>query len=278
MFCRVMIIAVLFLSSTMKSYAQVRRIYLGDDMTTKFDSGMIRKSVAGDNAFFEFSGYQTRRHTSNSSDKEVINRPGVFLNANSTLTTTITGTAGFGKNNDSCSIEYTIGIGQTKNGRSATVSLINLFSKEENRSPQNDPVISVDYVESCGTIFSNDKSANFLYGIRFAGLFKMSYGWLILDGDTLYTRPVTTQVNRRKKLKKPNYQLPSGLLLMKGDSIYAAIDQYGNPNAGYYYPNTAYIFKQLAEYKKLIIAAYFFDVTCLFTKKIVLKKFKELPH
>jgi hypothetical protein len=279
MFYRVMIIAVLFLSSAMISHAQAsRRIYLGDDMATKFDSGMIRRSVVGRYSFFEFLGYQTLWHTSNSSDNEVINQEGLVVNANSTITTTITGTAGFGENNDSCTIEYKISIGKTRSGRSATVSIFNLLSKKENRLPQDDPVTSVDHVQSKGIIFSNDQKADFLYGIGLAGIFKTPYGWLILDGDTLYTKPITAQMNRRKKLKNPNYLLPSGLLLMKGDSIYAAIDQYSNPNAGYRYPNTIYIFKQLAENKKLIIAAYFFSVTCVINEKIVAKRLEYLQY
>ena len=74
MFYRVMIIAILFSSSALTSHAQAsKRIYLGDDMETKFDSGMIRRSVVGRYSYFEFLSYQTRRHISNSSDNEVVN-------------------------------------------------------------------------------------------------------------------------------------------------------------------------------------------------------------
>ena len=101
------ILLILLIRAGLDSQAQnIGRIYLGDDMATKFDEGYIIRNK-GDYSFFEFLGCQTLWHEMISDDIiENTQRDGIILEAKSTITTIINARAAFAKNNDSCIIDY----------------------------------------------------------------------------------------------------------------------------------------------------------------------------
>lgn len=240
----------------MVAHAQPKRsIYLGDDMAAKFDAGSMSRDIDLDYSFFKFLGYQTLWHGMlSNSTIESTQRDGIILTAKSTNTTIINASAAFAKNNDSCIIDYQARIDNVRHGRSAALSVLNLFSKWEYKLRQPEPYTTIGYVQSQGVIRHNNEDASFLYSISYKNKM-IPNGWLVLHGDTLYCKPVTQQYKRKGKLKKARYLFLTGFMLIKNDTIYAAIDQSN-------LPDTAYIDNQLTEAEKLVIAAYLFIVAC----------------
>lgn len=152
---------------------------------------------------------------------------------------------------DSCEVLYESNKDLTRIGRSAVLSILNLLSKPADRNPQHDPYNAVDLFEVAGNIYNGRFDATFRYS------FDNSYpsyhpdGWLLISGEKLSVKPITTLINKRGKLKHPDINHNIGYLLMKGDSIYAAIDKY-NTIPG------LYLKASLHEEEKLILSAFIF--------------------
>ena len=130
---------VFFVVLPLLSPAQTRTIYLGSAGDSLFESDRViitnPPEWTNQNTFFRFFDYETFHHdpTSQSSNKNT-NRDGVVLSAKRTENLLIKAEASFGKKDDTCFISYDAEIEKITTGRSATVSILNLFSKKsENR-------------------------------------------------------------------------------------------------------------------------------------------------
>jgi hypothetical protein len=247
---RIIIIFFLFFYMDATALAQSdRRIWLGEDILTKFESGpMIRDS--SDRFVSMFLLYHVSRlEFSPDTAIETTNRDGLVLKARSITSTRIGGEAVVNNSDDSCHVEFNTIIERVRHGRSATLSLLNLFSGKGD-TPQEEPYHTNNHVSSSGTILFHTEKTVFIYTINYSKDRIKPAGWLVLHGDTLYIKPVTAQVKLPKgKIKKPDYTSPAGLLLLKGGSVVAAIDQETSPL-------TAYIARYLSEADKLVIAAF----------------------
>jgi len=255
MFYKTIITSFLFLLvATLINAQGGRYIYLGDDMATKFESGnIIRDSF--DYSFIHFLGYQTiRQELLKDTENSIVNREGIILTAKSTITSSINAQADFGSADDSCAILYKTTIQRVRNGRSASVSIANLFSRSSEKVRQPEPSITVQSIQSEGVISHRGSDNSFYYtSVPKNKLGRL--GWLVVGGDTLEVRPVKQQITKRGKIKKAQYYYPSGLLIMKGDGVYAAIEQNQ-------YHQIIYMNRQLAEPDKLVIASYLFIIAC----------------
>ena len=244
MFYKSIITSVLLLLTAIAMNAQRRRyIYLGENMSTKFQLGnILRDSI--DNSTINFLEYQTLRQLLlKDTENSTVNRVGIILTAKSTITSSVNAQADFGNAYDSCSIIYKTTVQRIRNGRSAALSIINLFSSSSEKVRQPDPYITIQSIESEGAISHSGKDNPFYYTT--APEHKLSsLGWLVLNGDTLVLRPVTQQITRRGKIKKAHHYYPSGLSIMKDHFVYAAIEQN-------LYHHIIYLNRQLTESDKL---------------------------
>jgi hypothetical protein len=250
----------LFLSITVVAFGQPdRRIWLGEDVLTKYEQGELKRD-SSDHYYSGFIRYRCDRFEfSSNASNEKTNRDGLLLSAKSTTNTSVIGQAVVHNDNDSCFIVFNAIIEQVRHGRSAATSVLNLFSKKEDKSPQDEPYTDIHHVSSSGWIlFGNDSSA-FTYFINYNKDRIKPGGWLVLHRDTIYVRPVAAQVKlpKGKKIKKPGYIWPEGLLLVKGETVIAALDQAIGTASD---PFTVYIAKDLSERNKLVIAAFFISL------------------
>ena len=255
MFYKISITSILFLSAATLINAQGGRyIYLGDEMVTRFESGsIIRDSF--DYSLIHFLKYQTiRQELLKDTENSIVNRDGIILAAKSTITSSVNAQADFGNTDDSCAILYKTTIQRVRNGRSAALSITNLFSRSGEKVRQPEPSITVQSIQSEG-VFSHSGSNNPFFYTSAPKHKSGALGWLELNGDTLDVRPATQQITKRGKVKKAHYYNSPGLLIMKGDGVYAAIEQNQ-------YHQIIYMNRQLAEPDKLVIACYLFIIAC----------------
>jgi len=247
--------SVLLLFTVIAINAQRRRyIYVGDNMQTKFQSGNILRDPV-DNSFINFLEYQTLRQLLlKDTENSKVEREGIILPAKSTITSSVNAQADFGNKYDSCSIIYKTTVQRIRNGRSAALSIINLFSGSSEKVRQPDPSITIQSIQSEGAISHGGKDNHFFY--TSAPEHKsVALGWLLSNGDTLEVRPVTQQITKRGKVKKAHHYYPSGLLIMKDGFVYAAIEQN-------LYHHIIYLNRQLSASEKLIVASYLFIIAC----------------
>ncbi len=178
--------------------------------------------------------YQTVHEEGND---EQINRLGLLLPAKSTRTFYYTVNAVYGNEMDSVRIWYQLMEGFVRKGRSALISLLNLFSKQEDKSPQEEPYyfytepLKKGYIE-----FENEQ--------------------LLFSGDTLFRGANSITLGRVQKIiklktgkiKKVNRSV-AGYQFMKGDSCMAVIDYNTEPI-------TLYFLKSLSHKDRLIYTAF----------------------
>ena len=187
MFSKIIIVYALLLYIIIDSNAQtIGHIYINDSVTAKFDMAIMNRDINGDYSFFQFLGYHTLWHQLlKDTTIEIINRDGIVLTAKSTLTSSVNAKACFGKNNDSCIIDYEVQIDKIRNGRSATVSIMNLFSKRSDKMRQPEPDTTLNHILSYGTISHNNEDAPFSYSLSYKNKM-IPTGWPVLHGDTLF--------------------------------------------------------------------------------------------
>ena len=225
-------------------------IYLGPDQSLRYKSCDILKE-RNEYQLIRFFSYKTFKHhpdysSSGPFQEKEINRAGLILNAKSTDITSEFIQASFG-DLDTAEIYYRFKKHEITRGRSALTSILNLFSKE--KDPQDEPYTYTGFVESAGSIRTRFDSATFLYAkdpYRKQG----NEGWIISGNDTLHISAIKKKL-KKGKIKKSGFSLPLGFVIMKNEFIIAAFDNYHRPPI-------AYFAVDLAEQKKLLLAAYIF--------------------
>jgi hypothetical protein len=181
------------------------------------------------------------------------NRIGLLLPAKSTTRYDKTAQAAFGKGNDTCFIRYQSKVIKVTHGRSAAQSIINLFSKEENKNYQADPYDVIRHVWVQGTLEVKNTFFDFLFDYSLKNKFIPS-GWMILHGDTLRIEPVSLLV-KEGRIKKSNAAYRIGMLLKKGEQVYGGIDAYRKESV-------VYILNTVGDEEKLGILSCFFIIAC----------------
>lgn len=252
---RAMLLALL-IPSTVPTHAQnAGRVYLGENMAAKFESAHIVRGINGDYSLIEFLGYKTLRHELiNSRDTFFAQRLGLIWHAKSIIVSNIDARAVFAKNNDSCIIDYSTRIDKLRHGRSALVSMVNLFSKRQDKNFQDEPDTALSYMRSQGTIRYNNHDAAFLYSMEYKNKLTPA-GWLVLNGDTLHITQIKYQYGGKGNKEKAYSLSGKSFLLTKNNTVYAALDQSDDAAK-------VYLYKQLTHPKKLVIAAYLFIILC----------------
>ncbi len=231
-------------------------IYLGDNANSHYESANIVTNITDTYPYVDFLGYHTMRYESlKDSFVENVKLAGLVLSAKSILVDQKKAAAVFGNETDSCILQYDVTKEQTRNGRSATLSVLNLFSKKENKVPQHEPEISMKDIASTGTIHFHDQSAAFYYKHRFDKN-PQHEGWLVLNKDTIMIRPVNNVTDETGKIIKPHKNFTGGFELIKAGITYAAFDC---NNSG---TRQFFILKQADQIEKNTIAAYLFIVAC----------------
>lgn len=245
----------LFLSNCLIGQAR-RTIYLGPSADSLFVSGLlVSMDSLGSKTFYEFLDYRTFRHESigNTNETET-KRDGILLPAKRTENLHVKAEATFGKHHDTCFIVYNASIEKITEGRSAAISLLNLFSKKEDKSPQDDPQSHVRHISVKGKIATKGLVADFEYHNNFNKDYLLGglSGNILIDADTILLQPCKTYLTKKSK-KKKGY---AGLQLVKGEKIYAAVDTYDTAN------RIIYMDKTLSEEQKSAIASYLFIIAC----------------
>jgi hypothetical protein len=172
-------------------------------------------------------------------------RDGVILTAKSSEQYTEKGKIIFGNNKDSALITYFYAIEKVTRGRSALLSILNLFSKKENRIEQDKPTTETIKVKTEGVISYQNDSCYFKHIVG-----PKDNPWLQLGNDTLklvqagqFRKTKTDEIKTRKN----SYE---GVQLMKDKTCVAALDFNEAPMA-------FYLLNTLSEKEKLIITSFF---------------------
>lgn len=224
-------------------------IYLGEDMNSRYSKE--NTTLLYDNGYFlqcSFVAYPfvSLRRT-DSSLTENTNRIGLILEAKSTTSHFETGEVIFGNNIDSVKIEFEYSLRIETHGRSALISIMNLFSKSEDKVKQDDPYDEVAEIVIKGTIVHRNNSYHYFHSRN--KIRKRDKHWLEFEGDTLLLVPARNFKNTGKGKVKNKKNLYMGLQLMKGNQCVAALDFNESPKA-------FYMLKELSEKDKLIISAF----------------------
>jgi len=244
----ILIGTVLFFA-TISGAQKKRNIYLGPGMDTLFDRCTYEKEYNDKNyLLLELLDHHTFRHdpviiTNNPE----INRDGLILAAKRTENLGIKAEAVFGKDDMTCFVTYDAAIEKITIGRSALVSIVNLFSKEEDKSPQEDPGSHLRKIKVTGKISLNETVVDFIYEINLKKDYLLAglSGKLWYRGDSLSLQPLKTYNNKKGKSRKGFI----GFSLTKGNTIFAAADTFND--------FTIYISRSLSEEDRLLISAYF---------------------
>lgn len=239
---------------TVSSAQKNRNIYLGPGMDTLFEMGSYEKKYTDkDYILLKLLGYQTFSHGPViETSKENINRPGLLLPAKRTETLGIRAEAVIGTNDHTCLIIYDAAIEKITKGRSAFISVMNLFSKEEDKSPQEEPSSHLRKIKVTGKFSLNDTIVDFVYENNFNRDYHLGglSGKVWYRGDSLSLQPLKTYRNKKGKKRKGFI----GFSITKSHIIFAAADTYND--------FTFYLNKTLREEEKLVVSAYLFIIFC----------------
>ena len=203
-----------------------RKIYLGQHMDSLFSHDILHREMKDTMALcFSLGCSRVYFEQKDAPDQqEEVNRAGLILPAKSTHTETRNMRAVFAIGADSCEALYSGSRESVTHGRSAALSIFNLFAKSGDKIPQDDPVESENFFTISGVIHSDHLESPF----RFTGDHRKDIyqptGWIVVEGDTLKVWRVSEQQNKRGKIKHPHNILKLGFLLKRGDEIVAAVD------------------------------------------------------
>ncbi len=144
----------------------------------------------------------------------------------------------FGVGSDTCTVHYYHSEIIRHHGRSAVISVVNLFSKKANKSPQETSDTHLADTTR-GTIYSRDfDNSSFSFeNIKFQ---LMATGELVIDNKTFLLKPIISKNN--------NFQ---GLKLVKNDTMYAAISK------PFFNGDKIFLYTRATTKQQLVIAAYF---------------------
>ena len=248
------LIGILLFLVTIPRAQKKRNIYLGPGMDTLFDQCTLERKYNDKNFLvLELFGYHTFRHDPViATNNPETNRDGLLLAAKRTENLGIKAEAVFGKDDMTCFVAYDASIEKITKGRSALISVMNLFSKEEDKSPQEDPSSQIRKLNVTGKISLNETIVDFVYNNNFNKDYLLGglSGKLWYRGDSLSLQPLKTYNNKHGNKKKGFI----GFSLTKGNTICAAADTYND--------FTIYISRSLNDEEKLLIAAYFLVIIC----------------
>ena len=187
-----------------------------------FKPGLIR--------FLDYHVFKEVSLVSNHSDSII--RSGILLPGRSIEEDQLTREVCFGKEGDTCLIHYDLKDKYHHEGRSATVSVINAFSKKSNKIPQ-----SVTYTnlgnEITGFIKYPALAGEASFSMKNFHAVEYTYGQLLINQDTFLLRPA-----------KGN-----SLQLSKGDVTFAIIQQT--------IMDKIYIYTRASATEQMLIAAFF---------------------
>jgi len=199
--------------------------------SSKFDYPGLRLNLI---RFLDYSVFKYDKNEYTQTESTI--RAGIILSGRSLRSDITEVKVLFGKIADTCSIDCLRTIQYDHYGRSATMSVINLFSKNSNKMPQetSDKVLN-DGVR--GTIEYAATSTAFAFENLRPG--KRLAGWLIINADSFLLKPVVVG----------NSFL--GMQLLKGDMMYAAIARPFNEG------DRMYMYSKTSATEQMLIAAYF---------------------
>lgn len=227
------------------------RIYLGEDMFSRFDSSQFKISHTNGHPFAESFIYKTLSYaiTADSNDENVI-RSGLILTAKSLNKKVQIGKLLFGNIVDTAEVLFTSEVDNTTHGRSALVSISNIFARGADKNPQPDPYETEDIHQFNGDILSKKYHSSFHYYFDTRKDRAKLEGWLTLGNDTLSIIKSDRKLKlKNNKIKPTSSYYIAAFKLMKGDSCIAAADKN-------YFPGTFYLDKKVTEDEKLIVAAF----------------------
>ena len=232
------------------------KIYLGENMQTDYLQDAVQKRFVEGYPFISFMAYHTYLHSLEINETTSdINRAGIILTAKKTERTSFDVTTRFYASSDTCYSFFLTKKDKVTHGRSALVSVMNLFSKEENKDPQDEPYDVFNYTESGGRMIYKDEIFPFLFVSDHRKDRYQPGGWLKIGGDSLYTEAASKKIKKNKKVKKINDVSKWGIVVKKENIIYAAVDLYDSPNR-------VYLLKSLTDKEKMLLANYLFIAVC----------------
>lgn len=228
-------------------------IYLGQDMEARYYKTSCRHESGNGIYYTLFSGYDHFIHRPQSNGvSETVNRPGMVLEAKSTKQHTTTGEIIFGHHNDSVKIVYQYRADVVRHGRSAALSVLNLFSKREDKIKQEEPYNEITRKVMEGSIVHHGTPYSFYCAAGVKN--KNTSQWLLTGADTLRLVPAEMfRKTRNGKIIKRR-QGYEGIQLMRGDTCVAAIDYNEDPMA-------FYLLKEINENEKIVITAFFLVIS-----------------
>jgi hypothetical protein len=233
------------------------KIYLGPSEDSFFAYPASSPDVSASDPLIVFAGYRTFSHcTIDSGEEDTENRVGLVLPAKSTSILNKEAEAFFGTGNDTCFVHYKSTTIKITHGKSALISVGNIFFG----GTQPDPYDVVAHLWLNGQIFMNDTSSEFSVDYTDETLF-LPKGWLILHGDTLHFEPASYLI----KNGKPHKAVPvlhTGVLLKKGDTIYAGLDEFEKEPRYVSTKETMYVSTKLSYEDRMMILTCFFVLAC----------------
>lgn len=187
-------------------------VYLGAGQDSLYHFSPALRIAENNVSCIRFEAFPKVKYQSTVGIKKVrINRDGVLLPAKSTTDLEQSGTIVFGNSTDSVIIFYHRKSIVTRHGRSAAISIFNLFAKGDDKIEQEDPTYDEDILSMKGFISYAGK------GVEFFG------NMLLLNTDTVKLLPARSYMHR-KKTKFKNKGLSSAMELIMNDRVLAAID------------------------------------------------------
>lgn len=230
----ILILLIIFWDKTNAQHNEHKTIYLGPEMAEKFDVSMT---------FFDYKLKRYEIVESNVENK--MNRPGIILDAKSKDEENSNIVAVYGNGKDSCFLLFHKKILYITEGRSALTSILNLFSKSEDKVPQDEPFTYTSDYEYFGSIKSDSvKASFFIQSIK-----KKFICWVAIESDTFFYSPDKEITNKKGTIKKSSSVFYQGFLLMNKENIAAGYD-------GYWPHHHLYLSKDLSANHKLILNAF----------------------
>jgi hypothetical protein len=248
------LLLILFTAGGFKSVAQrTRRIYLGEAMDSLYLKDIIDSQFVYTMPIYTALGCRRlgyRQTRVLNTEHNIINT-GILLQGKQSNRTGRSVDVLYTNGMDSCHVRYDDKVTFERTGRSATLSIFNLFAKSEDKIPQSEPTERIGRIDLSGEIVKDSISMPFSYSLVETHYTETPVGWLLMKGDTLYVKPLSKIINKGGKLKSSMLSWDRGYLLKKGNEIFAA---------AYFLksPTILYILKSLNDEEKLIITTFLF--------------------
>jgi hypothetical protein len=243
------IILLLLLSSISVSAQSKWKLYLGKEMDTLYTKNNGWQEHTNGLHHIRVADYPHFRHTvlKDSNNQSTSQRLGLLLEAKSTEHVITKERIVYGNEDDSVIILYERQTEVIRHGRSTALSVLNFFSKKEEKTKQ-EVTFEELFRKKAGTIQQGDNTYSFL-------LFTNSKNnkqehWLLFDTVKLQVIPGKLFQQVKKGEIKPHKNSNGSWQLMRGNTCIAALDYNTSPI-------TFYCIKEMSEKEKLVIAAFF---------------------